>query len=300
MMDSTGFYDTIDKCAACGKEGGDSLKACTACYMVKYCNRDCQLSHRKQHKKECKKRAAELYDEKLFKKVEPGECPICMIPMSFRSNDSSIVQAIFKSCCGKIICRGCIYAMKMSEGKDLCAFCRTPPPDTDEEEVERLRELMDKGNAEAFSQLAGYYARGIKDLPQDDRKANELWLKAGELGCTSGYLNLGISYENGSGVGVDKKKAKHYWELAAMDGNVSARYNLGIIEGRVGNFERSFKHLILAARAGHELSFDMVKEGFQNGLVIKDEYASTLHAHQKIQDEMKSDMRDKAAAMFTN
>ena len=25
---------TIDKCAACGKEG-DSLKACTACFMVK-------------------------------------------------------------------------------------------------------------------------------------------------------------------------------------------------------------------------------------------------------------------------
>ena len=52
--------DTIDKCAACGKEGGDSLKACTACFVVKYCNRDCQISHRKQHKKECKKRAAEL------------------------------------------------------------------------------------------------------------------------------------------------------------------------------------------------------------------------------------------------
>jgi len=294
--------DGIDKCAACGKEGGDSLKACTACHMVKYCSRDCQISHRKEHKKACKKRAAELYDEKLFKEVEPDECPICMIPMSFSSNDSSIVQAIFKSCCGKIICRGCIYAMWTSEEKDLCAFCRTPPPDTDEEEVERLRELMDKGNDEAFSQLAGYYARGIQGLPQDRQKANELFLKAGELGSAKGYLNLGISYENGSGVGVDKKKAKLYWELAAMGGNVSARYNLGLIEGRVGNFERAMKHLILAARAGHEDSFDMVKEGFQNGLVIKDEFTSTLRAHQKIQDEMKSDMRDKAAAsgMFTN
>ena len=57
---------SVSVCAACGKEG-DSLKACTACKLVKYCNRDCQISHRKQHKKECKKRAAEIYDEKLFK-----------------------------------------------------------------------------------------------------------------------------------------------------------------------------------------------------------------------------------------
>ena len=95
-MDSTGFYDTIDKCAACGKEGGDSLKACTACHMVKYCNRDCQLSHRPQHKKECKKRAAELYDEKLFKEVEPDECPICMIPPPIDGDKSD-----YESGCGE-------------------------------------------------------------------------------------------------------------------------------------------------------------------------------------------------------
>ena len=86
---------TIDKCAACGKEG-DSLKACTACFIVKYCNRDCQISHRKQHKKECKKRAAELYDEKLFKEPPIDECPICMLPMPIRSDDTCV-----EICCGK-------------------------------------------------------------------------------------------------------------------------------------------------------------------------------------------------------
>ena len=52
--------DGVTTCSACGKEGGDSLKACMACKMVKYCNRDCQIAHRPQHKKACKKRAAEL------------------------------------------------------------------------------------------------------------------------------------------------------------------------------------------------------------------------------------------------
>ena len=48
-------------------------------------------------------------------------------------------------------------------------------------------------------------------------KANELLLKAGELGCAEAYRNLGMSYNNGLGVEVDKKKAKHYYELAAMN-----------------------------------------------------------------------------------
>ena len=34
-----------------------------------------------------------------------------------------------------------------------------------------------------------------------------------------------------------------------------------------------------------------------NGFVTKDEYANTLRAYQKIQNEMKSDMRTKAAAI---
>ena len=52
-------------CANCGKgeESNVDLKACSACQLVKYCNRECQLAHRPQHKKECKKRAAELHEE---------------------------------------------------------------------------------------------------------------------------------------------------------------------------------------------------------------------------------------------
>ena len=97
----------ITECAACGKEGGDSLKACTACKLVKYCNRDCQIAHRPLHKKICKKRAAELHDEALFKEHPPPEdCPICYQPLPSGSH-----QRTFKPCCGKRICNGCIYAI---------------------------------------------------------------------------------------------------------------------------------------------------------------------------------------------
>jgi len=99
-------------CANCGKgeENGKSLKACTACKMVKYCNRECQIAHRSQHKKECKKRAAELHDEKLFKSPPPehGDCPICLLRMPLLDTGRR-----YMSCCGKEICCGCIHAPVM-------------------------------------------------------------------------------------------------------------------------------------------------------------------------------------------
>ena len=58
-MSSIANDNSMSICAACGKSG-DHLKACTACRLVKYCNRNCQISHRPKHKKECRKRAAEL------------------------------------------------------------------------------------------------------------------------------------------------------------------------------------------------------------------------------------------------
>ena len=95
---------------------------------------------------------------------------------------------------------------------------------------------------------------------------------------------------------VDKEKAKHYYELAAIKGCVSSRYNLGCREALDGNVELAIKHWLMAARAGDKTSLDNVKEGFLKGIVTKDEYASTLRAYHERQKEMKSDARDKAAA----
>ena len=294
-MSNTPPPPSIDSiCANCGKgeESSVDLKACTACKMVKYCNRDCQIAHRPQHKKECKKRAAELHDERLFKEPPPPEdCPICMLPLP------STDQVTFYSCCGKNVCNGCIGAMLDREGTNiLCAYCRTPPSNSNEEEVKRLMKLTEKGNPSAYNTLAGFYDRGTYGMPQDQERANELWLKAGELGCATAHSNLGIAYENGFGVEVDKKKAKHYYELAAMSGDIKARHNLGCSEGNAGNHRRAMKHLIIAARAGYKDSLDMVRQGYMAGHVTKEQYANTLREYQKSQDEMKSEARDKALA----
>ena len=292
--DNSTNVDAVDSlCANCGKgeENSGDLKACNACKMVKYCNRDCQIAHRPQHKNACKKRAAELHDEALFKDVEPEECPICLISMPYETKTSH-----FKSCCGKRICIGCIYGMMVSEGKDLCAFCRMPDAKSDDERIKQIKKLMDKGNAEAFNNLAGWYAEGSYGLPQDLQKANELYLKAGKLGCAVSYYNLGISYLYGDRVQADRKKAKHYFELAAIGGHVLARHNSGCLEGDTGNERRAMKHFMISAKGGCEQSLDFVKQGFMENKVSKVEYANTLRAYHERQREMKSDQREKAKA----
>ena len=132
-------------------------------------------------------------------------------------------------------------------------------------------------------------------MQQDRVKAHELWLKAGELGCAEAYFKLGYSLSIEMGVETDKKKAKYYYELAAIQGNVYARHNLGALERQAGNHQQAYKHYIIAASAGYPESLVVVKEGFMKGYVTKEIYAGTLRAYQKRVDEMKSDTRDEAA-----
>ena len=138
---------------------------------------------------------------------------------------------------------------------------------------------------------------GTGGLQQNINKAQELLYRAAELGSLGAHCNLGGLYCDGDGVQVDKKKANHHWEIAAMGGHVRARYNLGAMEGENGNHHRVMKHFIISADAGHDESVKAVQDGYRDGIVTKDDFEKTLRAHQKSQDEMKSEWRDHAAAV---
>jgi len=83
---------------------------------------DCQKAHRKQHKKACKQRAAELKDEQLYsqghERPEGDFCPICTLPIPIPMDEHSS----FNVCCMKMICNGCTVAAA-KRGMFDCAFC---------------------------------------------------------------------------------------------------------------------------------------------------------------------------------
>ena len=290
-------------CANCGKgeEAGSSLKACTACKLVKYCNRECQIAHRPQHKKECKKRAKELHDEKLFKQPPPKEdCPICMIRLPILESGR-----MFMACCGKMICIGCIHAPVYDDlGNEVvekgCAFCRAPVSRSstkDEELIRQFEKRTELNDFYAIYSMGCYYAQGENGLSQNDAKALELFHRAGDLGCADAHFNLGLIYNRGIlGVEMNKKKAIHYWELAAMEGHVTARNRLGETEGLTGNKDRALKHFMIAARDGNLRSLENIKTMYKNGYTTKEDYAKALRSYQAYLDEIKSEQRDKAAA----
>ena len=100
----------VSCCASCGKAEIDDikLKDCDGCDLVRYCSDECMEDHKLQHKEDCKKRAAELRDELLFKQPESthlGDCPICSLPLSVDP-----MKSIIYTCCSKLICKGCDHA----------------------------------------------------------------------------------------------------------------------------------------------------------------------------------------------
>ena len=94
---------------------------------------------------------------------------------------------------------------------------------------------------------------------------------------------------------MDKKKAIHYYELAAMKGDATARYNLGFEEEAEGNMDRALKHHIIAVGSGYSSSLDAIKNLYMNGQATKDVYTAALHGYQIYLGEIKSVQRDKAA-----
>ena len=165
-----------DVCANCeckGGEDGIKLKDCTACRLVKYCGVDCQRAHRKQHKKVCKKRAAELREERLYgqghERPEGDFCPLCTLPIPFPMGEHSG----FMCCCMKKICNGCVMAVgqRIIGNTTTCAFCRTEPPKNDVAMLSMVQKLIDAGDADAMNFLATHYNSGGHGLEKDVQKA---------------------------------------------------------------------------------------------------------------------------------
>ena len=144
------------------------------------------------------------------------------------------------------------------------------------------------------------YNNGSHGLPQDHAKALELWHRAGKLGCAEAYFNIGGAYHFGRGVERDENKAAHYYELAAIGGDVKARHNLGCFDWQAGNMERALKYCMIAAGCGYTDSLENIKQLFKDGDATKDDYAKALRSYQAYLVEIKSPQRDEAAAADEN
>ena len=282
-------------CAGCGvKEDDDiKLKRCTACYLVRYCGVECQREHRPKHKKECKKRAAELRDELLFKQPESshlGDCPICFLPIP----DDGKKNFIFMPCCGTIICDGCDHANQKREAESFlrtkCAFCRTPLTKTEEKTLPILTKRIEANDTGAMVHMGRYCLREKKFSA-----AFQHFTKAVALGDVESHYYLSEMYGQGLGFEKDEKKQLHHLECAVIGGSVFSRYRLGCLEEKnCRRLDRALQHWMIAAKLGCGESMTALTKASEAGVVSKENFVAVLGAHNAAVDAMKSEQREES------
>jgi len=237
------------------------------------------------------------HEEELFKQPPTEEdCPICFLRLPYLGSGSR-----YYACCGKVICCGCVHAPVYDDrGNEIddqrCPFCRSLRTSSDEELNEMEKKRIQADDDIALFNIGVYYRDGRYGFPQDYTKALELWHRAAELGHAAAYRNIGVAYETGRGVEVDKKKSEYYHELAAIKGDAGARFSLGCHEVCAGNIDRALKHYTIAVRGGYSESLEVIKDLYKKGHATKDDYAKALQSYQAYLAEIKSPQRDKAAA----
>ena len=113
------------------------------------------------------------------KRSEQDDCPICQLPLPVDAK-----QYMFKTCCMKIVCNGCILTRK--RGMRDCPFCRTPRPD-ESQFLAMVRKRVDKGDQMAIWFLGVQYSCGHCGLEKDMTRAVELYERAAELGVKEAH-----------------------------------------------------------------------------------------------------------------
>ena len=291
--------DADERCASCGTAGGDdvTLKNCNGCFLVKYCSVECQRDHISRHLLVCKKRAAELKDELLFKQPESnhlGDCPICLLPIIpiFSLQDKPRQCAYY--CCSKIVCVGCVRANALREREARlplsCPFCRTPLPEEDEQHALVMKRI-EKNDPTALGE------EGLRRFKAGDlANAIQYFEKAAGLGYVEAHYHLSIIYYQGLGAEKDMEKYMHHAEQAAIGGHPIARYNLGVLEEERGNIHRAVKHWMIAASFGYDNSIEALKEYYEGGMVSEKDFAAALRACKAAVNATKSPLRDAAEA----
>jgi len=309
----------------CGKkaEPFTTLKMCTACRSMWYCNVDCQKTHRKYHKHQCKQDAINISikiksnaeasakkrrasnktdgsvhndddnEDELFQPIPPqDDCPLCAHPLSI-----DFSNIVCNTCCGNLICKGCDAEdsrVTLERGHDLrCAFCRAPVPSLDSnEQIIRLKKRIEMNDSTVIFMASQNYSNGNHGVPKDPQKAFDLCIRAAELGNSEANCNAAHFYREGVVVPKDMIKASDYIKKAAKGGNLLARHILGVEEVKKYNCFIGSRHWLISAAAGYSPSLKEIANLFMFKFVTKEEYATTLASYRNVHKNEWSIERD--------
>jgi hypothetical protein len=154
------------------------------------------------------------------------------------------------------------------ELKNRCHQCRKPLPTTDKEQIEQLREWLDKGEAWAQHMMAAWYREGDFGLKQSYVMARMLYEKAVAQGDPDAMYDLACLHRDGQGGVQSFTKAAELSTMAAERGDVKAMNNLGCLyrdgQGVVQSFKKAIELYTMAAEQGSRRKSDHLKFHHEN------------------------------------
>jgi TPR repeat protein len=168
-----------------------------------------------------------------------SRCPICL--EEWDVNDMGVLRV----CCCRLVCRSCNKKIETA-----CPLCRIPRAENAAESIARLRRHVENEVPEAISFLGNAYRFGYFGLVKSDKKAAKIWKRAVELGNVEATTRLGVLYQNGIGVKLDKKKAERLFRAAADRGDAFGQTCLGAFLHSDERFEEAVRYFVLAANQG--------------------------------------------------
>jgi hypothetical protein len=223
---STVNFFTVILCsmALCAACGKPALLACSRCKIVHYCAPACLVRDWSSHKGACK-------------------------PPPRAKEGLTTVASIYGLCaaeCGKaaiLRCSGCLGAFYCGQGcqkrewrkhKEQCGMAARviatlglrSIDDLDEKFSSIIKEA-EAGNRVAQFNLGLSFEKGL-GVAVNKAEAAKWYKRAAEAGVAEAQCQLGELYETGSGVAVDKVAAAKWYKRAAYAGIAHAQFRLGV------------------------------------------------------------------------
>ncbi len=118
-----------------------------------------------------------------------------------------------------------------------------------------LKQLAEQGDPKAQFELGAiYYFPLDESIKKDINEAFKWYTKAALQGQVEAQYNLGVMYDQGKGVPKNYSDAYKWYKLAAEQGFANAQYNLGVMYdqgyGIPKNYAQAIKWYKLAAEQG--------------------------------------------------
>ena len=154
-----------------------------------------------------------------------------------------------------------------------------------EQELKALVNRADQSDVKAMIKLADYYRNeGIYD------KAFKYVHKSTLYSSAEGERKLGYYYEKGIGCEKDMVKARQYYELAAMHGDIKAKYNIGLFYYKNKQYPQAFNLVKESADANYGKALVLLGYLYEHAINGEVDYKSAKECYEKALDLGEKDL----------